>query len=252
MGEERPGLSMVRKRVQVLTAAWSEIMVKNLRTRKEVVEVLKGLYEKFKVEPIRGASNPPDLYDKDMASLYAVGKWGLGLDKELPEDLFNAIFPDEIAMDKMLAALREADSRDALCSKVGTLCEKVNDSFIARFLRFVFTLYYFGFTDRKVLLEVLKKVYNFFPELQETVRRFAKFVVAYEVCLKMASGSVKSRLKLDLARNLAALEIGVPKAVPSFKYMVEVCKHFFKLPTKLVESLKGDGRSAGEGEKQHD
>jgi len=67
-----------KNRIQAAVTILSEL-TKQLDSidRAKAVSVLKSMYESRKIQPIRGKSQPPDLYDKEMATLYVIGKYGL-------------------------------------------------------------------------------------------------------------------------------------------------------------------------------
>lgn len=231
-------MNLKRRRIEALTTVWSILVSKPIKNREEVVEILKDTYNSMSIEPIRGSSNPPDLYDKEMASLYIIGKWGLGIDRDISEEILKTVFSTEMLFEKVLNVLSKVSTREDFCKEVDDLCTQLNDSFIARFLRFAFTLYYFGFIKFEDLVTILKKLYNFYDMFQDTVRRFTKFVIAYEVGARIASGQIKSLMDINMTKNVIALNIGIPKATPSLSYIVEVSKHFFTLPENIVKSIK--------------
>ena len=242
-------MNLRRKRIEALTTVWSIVISKPDLKREEVVEILRSVYESKSIEPIRGVGNPPDLYDKELSSLYIIGKWGLEIDKDLQEDVLRKVFSLEIQFELMWNALREATSKEGFCKELGDLCNRLDEGLAARFLRFIFTLYYFGFIKFEELVSLLKKLYSFFENLQDTVRRFTKFVIAYEIGVRIDSGKLKTALELNMEKNLLALNIGIPKAVPSTSYIVEVSKHFFTLPNSIVKNLlKTEDKKEGKGE----
>jgi len=227
-----------RRRIRVLVDAWSDIMHMNVKTREEAVDILKRVYEEAKIEPIRGASNPPDLFDKEMISLYIIGKWGLGIDKELSPEFLNSVFWKELLVERVINALDSVENEESLCCKVPELREILDDNFVARTLRFAFTLYYFGFRDEEWFRNILRKVYKVLSRYEETVRRFVKFYIAYKVGEGLERNEIKNRMELNIAKNLLALELSIPKAVPSNSYVLEVAKYYFNLPKKVIEELR--------------
>ncbi len=227
-----------RKRIRVLVDTWSDIMRAGIESRERVVEVLQKVYNEAGIEPIRGASNPPDLYDKEMISLYIIGKWGLGMDKELPPEFFEKVFWKEVLIEKTLNVLNSVNSEEELYHKLPELRNVLDDGFVARMLRFAFTLYYFGFENEEWFRTVLQKVYKLLPRFEETIRRFAKFFIAYKMGERIERNEIKNKMELNIAKNLLALELSIPKAVPSNSYVVEVAKHYFTLPKRLVEELR--------------
>jgi len=161
-----------RRRIRVLVDAWSDIMRMNVKTREEAIDILKRVYEEANVEPIRGASNPPDLFDKEMISLYIIGKWGLGIDKELSPEFLNKIFWKEMLVERVINALNSVEDEESLYHRVPELREILDDNFVARTLRFAFTLYYFGFRDEEWFKSVLKKVYRVLSRFEEIVKHY--------------------------------------------------------------------------------
>jgi len=59
---------------------WGEIIARSSErlTREEVIEILRKRYERDGVEPVRGAVNPSDIYERDLIALYIVGVEGAG------------------------------------------------------------------------------------------------------------------------------------------------------------------------------
>ncbi|RLG77651.1 MAG: hypothetical protein DRO12_01590 [Thermoprotei archaeon] len=224
-----------RKRIRVLVDAWSMIAQGKVKTREEVIELLKKLYEENGVEPLRGASKPADLYEKDLMSLYIIGKWGLGLDKDLPLEVFERIFTVESKYEKAVEVLIKYEDPHEVRDKVTRILSQLDGPIMARILRFAFTLHYYGFLDRRDFEKALRNAYKAFPELEDTIRRFAKFYIAYRIGEELAKGSVKNKLELDVLRNTVALEVGIPKAVPKLGYIIDVAKVFFTLPKKILQ-----------------
>jgi hypothetical protein len=229
---------MKRKRIIALVNAWSRIIRENITSREEATKILQMCYKEIGVEPIRGSSSSPDLYDKDMASLYIIAKWGLGLDKELSKDVLEKLFDVEIKIEKILEILKNVSNYDEFCSRDPELCKSVDDKLVARILRFLFTMYYFEFMDKQTFVQLMRKVYNVFKPMEETVRRFAKFVIAYEVGKKLADNEIKTKIDINIAKNTIAIDFGIPNILPSISYIIEVSKHFFEIPQNLVNSLK--------------
>jgi len=230
-------MDLRRRRIRVLVDAWSEVMLRNAKTREEVIEILKRMYEEHGVDPIRGASMPPDLFDKDMISLYIVGKYGLGLDAELPNEFFEVVFPLELSIERFIDKLLSNPS--TACEEEKDFCSSLDDGRVARVLRFAFTKMYFGFSTEEEFKKVLKSLYQLLPQFAETVRRFARFYIAYRVGEMIAKGHVRNRMEMSLAKNAIALELSIPKAVPSNKYIIEVAKHYFQIPERLRNEVEG-------------
>ncbi len=231
-------MNVKRLRIMAAVNVWSEILRSNIVNREEVVNIIKNIYEGMNVEPIRGASSPSDIFDKEMITIYIIGKWGLGLDREISAEIINLLFSKEILFEKLYDSILRGNNRDEICKNIEEVCKNIEETFIARMLRFAFTLYYFGFTEYSNMITFIKKLYTLFPEFQETIRRFVKFVIAYEVGARISLGKIRNDIELNMAKNIIALDIGIPKALPSTNYIIEVSKHFFTLQENILKSLK--------------
>lgn len=232
-------MDLRRKRIRVLVDTWSEIMLNDVRDRERAVELLKKLYSEAGIDPIRGASTPPDLFDKEMISLYIIGKWGLGIDQEVPREQLEKLFPLEIAIDRFVEKILSSDDPSKICEEEKEFCQSLDDSKVARILRFAFTKMYFGFGTEEEFRRVLKALYQALPSFEETIRRFTKFFIAYKIGEMIARGAIKTKMEMSLAKNTLALELSIPKAVPSNKYILEVAKHYFQIPERIRREVEG-------------
>ncbi|MEM4908563.1 MAG: DUF2192 domain-containing protein [Ignisphaera sp.] len=235
-------MNIKRKRVAVIVNAWSRIVKENISTREQAVEILKKSYEEMGIEPIRGSSTSPDLYDKDMASLYIIGKFGLAINEELAKEAIENIFSIEVMLEKVVDIVKNVESYDQLCKEYPGICKILDDKLVARLLRYIFTMYYFGFIDRSSFFELLKKTYVVLRPLEETIKRFTRFVIAYEVGKKISENEIKNKTSLNMVKNMIALDIGIPHTLPSTRYVIDVAKHFFEIPQDLINSLKGENK----------
>ncbi|MEM3284890.1 MAG: DUF2192 domain-containing protein, partial [Fervidicoccaceae archaeon] len=89
-----PQKKIYRKKISVAIDILSEISEKMIADRDKVIKLLKEKYEEYRISPFRGIAQPEDLYDKEMATLYVVGKYGMGLDEDYPE-IFERVFEKE-------------------------------------------------------------------------------------------------------------------------------------------------------------
>ena len=231
-------MDLRRRRIRVLVDTWCELMLRGIDERSKAVNLLQEMYSSAGIEPIRGASTPPDLFDKEMISLYIIGKWGLGVDKDMPPEVFSKIFWVEQLLEKAIDAISKAESLEEVCRVSEDVCKHLDDAFVARILRFAFTKMYFGFSTDEEFRKLLLKIYAILPQFSETIKRFTKFYIAYKVGEKIARGEVRTRMDMSIAKNTIALELSIPKALPSNKYIIEVAKHFFEIPEKLLKEVE--------------
>lgn len=229
-------LSLKRKRVKAYVNALSELILMDNPTREAAIDAVKNSLSASGVEPFRGISKPPDIYEKELISLYVVGTRGLGIHEEYG-DKFNKIFSVEKQYDEILKLIEINEVKNIKESLKQMLNRDVGDSDVARVLRLVMTMYYLDFIDSNYVANILKKVAIAFPEYLETVRRFVKFFIAIKISSDIANGTIKNKMKKDLAKQLISLDIGVSKAVPSDRYIQEIAKILFNIPKDVISKV---------------
>jgi len=229
-------LSLKRKRVKAYVDALSNLMVVEDPSRDLAINVLKESLKSNGVEPFRGVSNPPDIYEKEMISLYVVGTRGLGIHQDYPEK-FNKLFSNEVVYDEILRVL-EGDDVNSMRERLKQLLGRdVSESDIAKVLRLAMVLYYLDFVSHEYAVKILKNVLNVFPEYIETVRRFTKFFIAIKISSDIANGVIKNKMMKEINKQLLSLNIGIPKAVPSDGYIREVAKILFSIPKNVINKI---------------
>ncbi len=238
----------VKQRIELLTSIWDRVLKEWDRgslTRGRVRDLLKEAYEKREITPLKGASNPPDLYDKELASLYVIGKYGLGLDEEYPE-LFDKIFSDEIRYEKAVEVLLTMDPGSARDRIVFLLGGKMDDNVIARMFRLELAKTYFGYSSTSRIEAALKAFAKAFPEKEKTVSKYARFYIAFQVASGISRGSIKDRLTKEAVKQALALELQPLKGViPDDKYIAVIATEVFRIPKKYLLNMLKIGSSRG-------
>jgi len=227
-----------RKRIQVAVDLLNSIITsKDNLTRQDVVNLLRKTYEKHRLKPLKGKANPPDLYDKEMASLYVVGKYGLALHEEFPE-FFNNIFYKEEAFEKALQYIMNDEFEEAkrVLKEISPL-NVVDSNTVARMLRIPFTKLLLGFITENEFSEILLKTMKAFPEEERTVKNYVKFYIAFKVAEAIYSGEVKSREYKEALKNALAIRLGFPRVVPSDEYVLTIAKDVFNIPDQILEKV---------------
>lgn len=229
-------MSLKRKRVKAYVDALSKIVTEGNVSREKAIEILKVCLEREGVEPFRGISKPPDIYEKELISLYIIGSRGLGVNEDFPE-CFNTVFGIEQRYDNILKVLESHGNGGVRESIREILGRDVNESDVARVLRFAVTLYYLDFVDSDYVIKIFKKVLETYPEYVETVRRFAKFFIAIKLSSDIAKGAVRDRVSKEISKQVLSLNIGVPKAAPSDNYVGEIAKILFGIPRSTLSKI---------------
>ena len=229
-----------KARIQVAVALLSEFTRQlNQLDRAKAVDLLRKSYEARKINPIRGKTQPPDLYDKEMATLYVIGKYGLKLDLEYPE-LVEKIFYIEKNLEEALDDIvqnkfQEAREKLKRLSPTGV----IDSNTIARLLRIPLTRLMLGFISEEEFKSVMQKVLEAIPEEEKTLRNYARFFVAYKLAEAIYKGEVKTREEKEALKKALAIRIGFPKSTPSDEYTAAIATQVFNIDEKTLEKILG-------------
>ncbi len=230
----------VKRRLSVLMDLWNAIIEmwdrgKRL-TREDIIGLLKEAYQREKLSPLRGASMPKDIYDKELTSLYIVGKYGMGLEDQYPE-LFDQIFSKEIRYEHAIEALLTLNPESSR-EKVKLLLGDLNDNTIARMLRLKLVEAYFGFSTYESLISLMKNLAKTFPEKMDLLSKYARFYVAFRVAENIHKGEIKDRIVKEAMKQALALELGsIRNAIPDDEYIGKIASEVFKVSNKTLQNI---------------
>lgn len=253
--ERRQGrpASDVSARLEVLKDLWAKIVdiweSRGILTRDEVVAMLRGAYERAGLEPIRGKALPDDIYDKEMASLYVVGKYGMGIEDQYPE-IFDRVFYREVKYEAAAKALLGGRPEVAR-AKVESILGTVTDNELARMLRLKLTEVYFGFADEGELFELLKSLAKAFPEKERIAVKYARFYTALMIARKISEGEVRNRIYKEAYKQAAAVKLGLHGVLPDDDYIADIARSVYHVPERILRStlkLESGRRRTRKGE----
>ncbi len=242
----------VQRRLNLLFDIWNTILNlweqgENL-SRTRVIEILKQEYKKERLSPLRGASMPEDIYDKEMASLYIVGKYGMGLEDQYP-DLFDTIFYPEIKYDKIIEIVLTSDPKDARDKVEALLGGIPDDNTIARILRLRFTQIYYGFADEESLRTLTKALAATFPEKEKVISKYVRFYIAFKIASGIYRGEIRDRLTKEAVKQGTALSFSdFHGSIPDDKYIRKIASEVFRVSKRVLDHVlagKGKDRSKG-------
>jgi len=235
-----------KRRIQVAVSILSELSKKaGELTRPQVVEILRRTYEKQGLQPIRGKALPQDIYDKELATVYVVGKHGLNLHEEYPE-LFEKVFYLEESYEKAVESILNGDYQAArrILKEVSS-SGVIDSNTVARMLRIPLTKLVLGFAREDEFANILRKTIEAFPEEEATVLKYVKFYVAFKLAEMIFRGEVKSREYKEALKKALAIRIGFPRATPSDDYVKAIAESVFELSDQdLKDILKKPGETA--------
>lgn len=245
-----------KRRIQVAVNILSELTKRSKEmTRSSAIELLRKTYEKQGLQPIRGKALPPDIYDKELATIYVVGKYGLNLHEEYP-DLFERIFYLEEAYEKAIDYILKSDYETARkILKENSVSGVIDSNTIARMLRIPLTKLILGFLKEEEFAKILNKTMDAFPEEESTVHKYVKFFVAFKLAEMIYRGEVKSKEYKEALKKALAIRIGFPKATPSDDYVKSIAESVFELKEEDLENVlrktEVSSKTSGEEKEAH-
>ena len=233
-----PDKNPYRKRIQIIVDLLGEIIRKgNVTSREELRELIKETYEKHGIVPIKGKASPPDLYDKEIASLYVIAKYGLALDDEYPS-LFDNLFRTEEKYEEAIKNILENNYEEARKNLIEASSQgQIDSNTVARMLRVAFTKLLFGFITEDEFAEILKKTAEAIPEEERTVRNFVRFYIAFKVAEMISRGEIRNKGFKEASKKAIGLRLGFPRIAPRDDYIEAIAKEVFMVPDKVLEKV---------------
>ncbi|PWV36709.1 MAG: hypothetical protein DJ555_05890 [Desulfurococcaceae archaeon] len=235
-----------RKRLRVLVDAWGEILSRNGKlSREDLVAILKEAYADKGVEPVRGAANPDDIYERDLIALYIVGVEGLGLGNEIPKEIMDLFSPERAYLEAADIALN-SDPENAR-SKIIELFGKIPDSAIlSKIFRVELLKYYYGFKKSDDMPRLIENLSKAFPEEEATFKRLSRFYIAIKVAEAIINGEVKNWVSKEAYKQAVAVKLGSPRAIPDDEYIAKIIATVFGLkPSKYSKILRSENQKQG-------
>ncbi|NPA85043.1 MAG: DUF2192 domain-containing protein [Crenarchaeota archaeon] len=218
-----------RKRVELVTDLIAEALEGGWDRERVKREIYKR-YSEEGISPFRGIALPPDILDKEMATIYVISKYGLGLDEDLGE-----VIEFERKLESAAKALLEKgkEARDEVLELLGP----VDSNVLSRIFRIIFTAVVLGFRPEEDLIKLLHKALEAFPEMDKTIRKYARFYIAFRVAEAIAKGDVKSRVEKEAMKQSLALRINLPKIIPDDNYIYIIAREVFKVPEERLRRI---------------
>ncbi|MCX8165494.1 MAG: DUF2192 domain-containing protein [Acidilobaceae archaeon] len=237
----RKGVVDVKRRVSVLVDVWHKLLEMweesgGALVRGDAVKLLSDVYEKESIKPLRGIMNPADIYDKELASLYVVGKHGMGLEESYPE-LFDKIFTEEVKYENAInIMMREPPERAR--EKLKVMLGEIDDNTISRIFRLKLTEVFFGFDSKSKLLELIKVALKVFPEKERVIKNYMKFYIAFSVAEAISKKEVKDKIEKEVLKQSLALELKLEKKMlPDDDYVRTIALEVFQVSPKTLDMI---------------
>jgi len=190
-------------------------------------------YSRRKIEPLRGKARPPDLFDKELSSLYFIGRYGLGLFEEYLE-IFNGPLDYELKIDNIVKQLKEQGLEKL---SLRNILGDIKKEQLIKVLRVPFTGVILGFLSEEVFTKFLKKILTEYPEYEQTIRNYKKFYIAFRVAEAIAKGEIRNKLMKEALKRAIAVRVEAAKNLPSDKYIYTIAFEVFKVPPKILKKV---------------
>lgn len=235
---------LYKSRIEAATEIWSKIMRNEVSSRNQLEELLYIVYKQKGIEPFRGLSKVR-IYDKEIATVYVVGKYGLGIvDGDLANALKN-IFNVEILCDEIYNFLKSRNfqlSNDDDVNKLRSMVDsdvlgKKTDERGFRFLRYVFTGAIMRFFPEEDFVGSYKALAAAFPDLANAFLRYVRFYVAFKVAEDIALGRIRSVEEKKIMKYTHCLNLSLIKCAPHDRLIREVASRVYKVPKRVLDRL---------------
>lgn len=245
----RKGVVDVKRRVSVLVDVWHKLLEMweesgGALLRGDAAKILSDTYEKESIKPLKGIMNPADIYDKELASLYVVGRHGMGLEDSYPE-LFDKIFTEEVKYENAInIIMREPPERAR--EKLRVVLGEVDDNIISRIFRLKLTEVFFGFDTKDRLLELIRVALKVLPEKERVIKNYMKFYIAFSVAEAISRKVVRDKIAKEVLKQSLALELKLDKRMlPDDEYVRIIALEVFQVSPKVLDTILVKKRARG-------
>ena len=228
---------VLKDRISAAMEALSRIVRENVRDRRKAQHIVEEVYRSRALQPIRGKAWPPDIWDKELATLYVIARYALGLDKDYP-NIFHSVFSVEEMLEKAGEVVLESnDLGQARKMLLFYLGGRTDSNTIARLLRVFATEVIFGFRSEREFEELLRKLANVLPEEIQTIRKYARYYIALRLAQAIAARLIKNRIVKEALKQALAARIGFEKVLPDDEYVGFIARSVFGVDKRRLERV---------------
>lgn len=229
--------SIYRKKISVGLEVLAKVLSEGVTDRKNIVKMLEDYYKASGVKPFMGAKIREDLYDKELTTLYVIGKYGMGLDEDNRE-IFEKIFDKEIKIERVIdVLLSQQDKTEKRVKIKEILSTDIDSNEASRIFRVIFTKVILGFGKEEDFSKVLSTFQEVFPEHKKVVENYAKFYIAYKLAEKLYSGDITDKLSKEIEKQALNLRLSLGFTLPDDKYIFIIAKNVFGVPSDKLEKI---------------
>ncbi|MCD6563806.1 MAG: DUF2192 domain-containing protein [Thermoproteales archaeon] len=213
-----------KDRIEIALNLWSKVVKGEIKTRNELVSKLKTQYIRNRIEPIRGKTKI-NIFDKELATVFLVGKYGLGLEEEEYKEKFESLFKKETLCEK---AIEEIIIGKNPREVINRLFGNINEDIIFRILRLQATGVFLEFKDEDTLVKLINIFEKAFPEYAKKIEGFKKFYIAFKMAEQIAGGNIRNRIEKETLKHALCLKFNALKSAPSDSFVREIATQVLK------------------------
>ncbi len=220
-----------RDKVKALTDIWSTVLLKwQELSRDSLIAYLQKVYMERGIRPFRGF-RAENLYEKELTSLYVVGKDGLGLFED-NKPVFDKLLYNEELFDDIYQMISDNQPYEAFMKASS------NTDVIARALRVGFTRSIFSFSDFEELFESLRNLdATGLDPLKHTAMSFSRFVTAFLLAEGIAEKRLRNRISVEAEKKAISIRIGIKYPAPKYEYIQLIAKEVFGISEKVLKRI---------------
>ncbi|EHP68579.1 MAG: DUF2192 domain-containing protein [Metallosphaera yellowstonensis] len=222
---------LYRERMKILTDLWGHILNEwESLTRDSLLSLVQEYYEKNEIRPFRGFKST-NLYEKELITLYVVGKEGLGLYEDYRQ-VFEKLLPNEEKYNQVAKIIFEKGAEEAYL-EAGS-----DKDVLARALRLIFTEVIFSFSDEAKLIQSLRILHSSTNDaIKHTAKSFSRFYTAFRLAESIAEGLIRDKMNYIAMKKAIAINIGIDYPLPKSSYVALISKEVFNVNQKLIRKV---------------
>ncbi|MFN3804069.1 MAG: DUF2192 domain-containing protein [Pyrobaculum sp.] len=228
-----------RDRVEAALSLLELVLSGAVTSRSGLVAELQRTYAERGIEPLRGLSRE-GLYDKEIATVYLVGVYGVGV---LTPGELDHLFYIENKAEEVLQVVREVAEvlpphlREVVAKKTEELKGRSPEDKIFRVLRVAFTGVILGYFPEMALVKAIRTYEGTYPEYSERLVNYAAFYSAYRIAEDIALGRIKTPEDLKIQKYSYCLRLGFQKCKPSDRLITEVATSIYRVSRGTLARL---------------
>jgi len=225
-----------KKKVSVLMEIWGLITALKDLDREKIIDLLREKYEENEVKPFRGFK-AENLYEKELISLYVIGKYGLNIYDEY-KDYVEEVFFLEETLDSLAQEIHSSKSREEVIKYLSSLGDKEK---ISRLLRLIFTKIIFNFEKEEVIINVMRKINDTnIEDYVHTAKSFSRFYTAFMIAESIAKNQIKNKVFMDAMKKAIAVKIGFKYPLPKDEYIELILNEVFDIKRSSLFKVRSN------------